>query len=91
VQIQLPPEFEPEAPDAPAPSPGEALRHEFKLSYDRTNRVLHGERSFTSKPLDLGPAYYPELKHWYDRVARADQHEIVFSRRPAKPAAEAEK
>ncbi|MEO6246160.1 MAG: hypothetical protein ABIQ12_12070 [Opitutaceae bacterium] len=91
LQIQVPAEFEPESPSAPAPNPGEILNHEVKLSYDRANHTLHGERSFTSHLLDVAPDRYPVLKTWYDRVARADQHEIVFLRKAETPAAEAAK
>lgn len=83
IEIQLPAGFEPEAPSAPAPSLGEALRHELKLSYDKKNRTLHVGREFTSHILDLAVEEYRPLKNWYDRITRADQHEIVFNRRVA--------
>ena len=85
VQIQMPPGFTPEAPTIPAPNTGEVMSHELKLSYDHTNNQLHGERTFTSNLLDLAPDRYTPLKTWYDRVARADQHEIVFLQKNANP------
>jgi hypothetical protein len=60
------------------------------MSYDRKNRVLYTSRVFTSKIVDVAPEHYSTLKTWYDRVARADQHEVVFSRKvppAATPAA----
>ncbi len=90
VQITLPEGFEPEAPSAPAPSPGKALHQETQISYDRAGRTLHLSRTFISNVLDVGPDFYPALKAWYDRVARTDQHEVVFSRRAEKTAASSE-
>lgn len=84
VEIALPEGFEPEAPSAPPPNPGEALSHQTKLSYDKTNRVLHLSREFKSNPLDVPPDYYPTLKAWYERVSRCDQHEVVFARAAAE-------
>jgi hypothetical protein len=80
LEIKMPEGFEPETPAAPPPSPGEVLHHQTQLSYDRSNRVLHLARTFKSNVLDVAPDYYPSLKSWYARVARSDQHELVFSR-----------
>ena len=88
VLIQLPAEFTPETPTIPAPNTGEVMSHELKLSYDHAKSQLHAARAFTSNVLDLAPDRYPPLKTWYDRVARADQHEIVFLLKTANPPAE---
>jgi hypothetical protein len=80
VQITVPDGFEPEAPTAPAPNIGEALQHQLKLSYDRKNRTIHAVREFASHLLDLPADKYQPLKRWYDAIARADQHEVVFLR-----------
>jgi hypothetical protein len=89
VIIQLPVEFTPETPTIPAPNTGEVMSHELKLSYDHAKSQLHAARAFTSNLLDLAPDRYTPLKTWYDRVARADQHEIVFPLKNAnQPAAE---
>lgn len=84
IEIALPDGFEPEAPSAPAASPGEMLSHQTKLSYDKANRVLHLAREFRSNPIDVSPDYYQSLKAWYDRVTRSDQHEVVFARATAE-------
>lgn len=83
VKIALPEGFEPEAPSAPASLPGEVLSFKADLAYDRAGRVLHVGREFVSQLLDVPPTAYPQLKGWYDRVSRADQHEVVFVRKPA--------
>ena len=90
--IQLPADFAPETPTIPAPNTGEVMSHELKLSYDNAKSQLHVLRAFTSNLLDLAPDRYTPLKTWYDRVARADQHEIVFLLKAANaPATEAAK
>lgn len=81
VEIALPEGFAPESPTAPAPMKGDALQHELQLAYDAKNGVLHGSREFTSHLLDIPVNLYPSLKAGFDRIARADGHEVVFSRK----------
>lgn len=87
LEIVVPEGFAPEAPTAPAPSPGQVLQCETKLSYDPSNRTLHVTREFVSNLLDLPAERYPALKAWYDRVRNADQHEVVFGRKGVASAA----
>jgi hypothetical protein len=74
----MPDGFDPETPTAPAPSRGEVLSHHMDLGYDRAQHTLHVTREFVSNVVDVPVEAYPTLKSWYDRVARSDQHELIF-------------
>jgi hypothetical protein len=78
LTIKIPEGFVPEAPSAPAPSRGDVLSHHMDLAFDRAHNSLHVTREFTSNVLDVPVTAYPALKGWYDRVARSDQHELIF-------------
>lgn len=83
IEIAIPEGFVPEAPTAPPAFKGEALQHELKLAYDPKNGVLHATREFTSHLLNIPVDLYPVLKGGFDRIARADGHEVVFTRKAA--------
>lgn len=90
VRIAMPTEFQPEAPSSPGSIPGAALSYKTALGFDRTKHTLRAGREFVSNVIDISPDAYPQLKAWYDLITRADQHEVVFARKPAA-AATAEK
>jgi hypothetical protein len=87
LTIQVPADFAPEAPSAPATPPPGILSSAIELGYDRTHRTLHVNRTFMSKLQELPVSDYAKLKLWLDEEVRADRHEIIFASQTARAAA----
>lgn len=89
--IQVPEGFAPEAPSAPGTIDGGAIQYKLEIGYERERRRLHVRREMTSGLVEVAQGNYPQLKLWYESVARADQHEIVFTSHTPSNSTAAEK
>jgi len=88
--IKLPPDCTPEFSEAPVGRSGRALHYQAQLTYNAEKNQLKFRREFASNVVSVPVASYPELKAWYEEMARGDQQEVILNRAAAPaPAASA--
>ena len=81
--IKLPPGCAPEFSEAPVGRSGRALYYQAQLTYNAEKNQLQFRREFASNIISVPVANYPQLKDWYEEMARGDQQEVVLNRVPA--------
>jgi hypothetical protein len=81
--IKLPPGSAPEFSEAPVGRSGRALYYQAQLTYNAEKNQLQFRREFASNIISVPVANYPQLKDWYEEMARGDQQEVVLNRVPA--------
>lgn len=83
VSIKLPDGYAPESPAAPSPMPGELLSCRTQIAYEKEKNTLHLLRDFSSNLMEVSKADYAGLRNWYATLVRANQHEVIFTRKAA--------
>ena len=78
-----------EAPSAPASIPGSALSITYNVSYVPVRNQILVKRTYFSTLERVDKDRYPDLRGWFDSVAKLDMHELVLLQKPAAAAAPA--
>jgi len=81
--IKLPPGSAPEFSEAPVSRSGRALYYQAQLTYNAEKNQLQFRREFASNIISVPVTNYPQLKDWYEEMARGDQQEVMLNRVPA--------